>query len=191
MDSAPRKIQWLKRIMKDLGDDQECAMPNKQKVAERSATHPTSCQGEDDSDLDRLLRRAVLLLRMKATNAQRDIVLFGEDGEAPVEATDGEEQDKELDELLQRATLLLRQRLARQRPQEDNVTALATSQREEEDEELDKLLRRAMLLFSERRKVSNGEDNIEIDGEVDIVRLKMIDVVKGSASPGSPGMTDG
>ncbi|KAG2871761.1 hypothetical protein PC118_g23992, partial [Phytophthora cactorum] len=193
MDAAPREIQWLKRIMKELGDDQEGTMPAKQKAAERSAARPsTTCnQDEDDSEVDRLMRRAVLLLRVKATNALRDIVLFGEDA---VESTDGEDKDEELDELLQRAALLLRQRLAKQSRRGGEAAALnpgVTSQQEEGDEELDRLLRRAMLLFGERRKLSTGAHNAEIDAELDVVRHKMIKVAKGSASPGSPGITDG
>ncbi|KAF4032290.1 hypothetical protein GN244_ATG15871 [Phytophthora infestans] len=195
MDAASREIQWLKKIMKGLGDDQnsDCSRPTMQKTTEHSATQQTtaSYRDDDDSELDRLMRRAVLLLRIKATNAQRDIVLFGEDGKASDESTDGEDRDEELDELLQRAALLLRQRLGRQSQRGVKavaVTAEATLQQEVGDEELDRLLRRAMLLFN---KLSTREQNAEIDAELDDVRLKMISVVKGSASPGSPGATDG
>ncbi|OWY93613.1 hypothetical protein PHMEG_00036923 [Phytophthora megakarya] len=157
MDAALREIQWLKRIMKELSDERETAMPDpKEDEAE-----------EDDSELDRLLRHAMLLLRRKTRNQQ-----FNSSMEDTAEPTDEEEDD----ELLQRAVTLLRGR----REESD-------AESEQEDEELDRLLRRAMELFAERRRrwLSIGEKDNGTDLDV-----KTIKAATGSVSPGSTGSTD-
>ncbi|EGZ06853.1 hypothetical protein PHYSODRAFT_258325 [Phytophthora sojae] len=157
-----REIQWLKRIMSELGDDREST---KECVAGNQHEAAHSAVDEDDSEL-------VLLLRAKAdpTGCARG-----------VQAAEPEEDegDYELDQLLQRALMLLRQR----DEQGSKVTkAEATSEQDDDDDELDRLLRRAMLLFVERRRLSVPYS--AVTGAVEAS-------AKVASTPGSPSMTDG
>ncbi|KAH7461315.1 hypothetical protein KRP22_014646 [Phytophthora ramorum] len=169
MNAAPREIRWLRRIMTELGD-----------AAVRALTH-VEADEDDDSDLDRLLRRAMLLLRSRAINDQ----LSG--ASAPDDSDGGEDgDDDELDQLLQRALKLLREQLAKNNQCSSSMeveVVAGVPKQEDGDDELDRLLRRAMLLFAERRQRSLGCDDAET-AELDVVWLKSI------PSAASPGLTD-
>ncbi|GMF39109.1 unnamed protein product [Phytophthora fragariaefolia] len=182
---------------------------------QRSAHFPTiEGDDEDDSELDQLLRRAMLLLRAKADkNRHRACETNGRKKEEYAAEPDEDEGDDELDQLFQRARalLLLRQRLSKEAQLRDgcrdmgeqgskDAVELTTSEQDEVDDDLDRLLRRAMLLFAERRRL-NAADNAASDNmqnvvgdsattESDVVRLKTSRSATGSVSPDSPSLTD-
>ncbi|KAE9199789.1 hypothetical protein PF002_g22039 [Phytophthora fragariae] len=169
-----REIRWLKRIMEELGDDREAAKEQDAGNQQEAAQSPVDVDDEDDSELDCLLRRAMLLLRAKARGVK-----------APEPEED--EGDDELDQLLQRALLLLRQRSTKDvhlnggRGEQVLEAAAASTvvEQDDDDNELDRLLRRAMLLFAERRRLS-APDSAATDASSTVATVS-----------GSPSLTDG
>ncbi|KAE9310386.1 hypothetical protein PR003_g20276 [Phytophthora rubi] len=141
---------------------------------QEEAQSPVDVDDEDDSELDCLLRRAMLLLRAKARGVK-----------APEPEED--EGDDELDQLLQRALLLLRQRSTKDvhlnggRGEQVLEAAAASTvvEQDDDDNELDRLLRRAMLLFAERRRLS-APDSAATDASSTVATVS-----------GSPSLTDG
>ncbi|KAG6616844.1 uncharacterized protein IUM83_04562 [Phytophthora cinnamomi] len=197
-----REMQWLKRLMTDLGRDREAAKERgsagNQQESEYFEHSSVETDDEDDKELDSLLQRAMLLLRSKTNTAlQRR-------AEWAIEVADSEEDesDNELDQLLHRALLLLQQRLAKDGLKGAGEPAVSAEDDgdDDDDDELDRLLQRAMLLSAERRRwnaldngaLGSGRSGVDVSptSKIDPMRLRRNEVTMGSGSRGLPSLTD-